>query len=161
MGRRMDRVIGIDVSKDRLDVFCLTSQRRLTVGNDRAGVAELAGWGGDALFVMEASGGYERLAHRLLTERGAPAAIVNAKRVRDFAKASGVLAKTDSIDAAVIARYGVFARPAATPVIDGAQAELAQLLAFRQRLTREITARTQELGHLEMAWLRRRAGSAL
>jgi transposase len=158
----MDRIVGIDVSKDRLDAFCLATGRRLAVSNGEAGVAELAAeWGGEALFVMEASGGYERLAHRLLSARGLPAAVVNAKRVRDFAKASGRLAKTDRIDAEVIARYGAFARPAATPVAEGARADLAQLLAYRQRLVEEITARTQQLGHLQMPWLRRRAGADL
>jgi transposase len=157
----MERVIGIDVSKHRLDVFCLATGRRLAVGNDEAGVAELAAWGGQALYVMEASGGYERLAHRLLTARGLAAAIVNAKRVRDFAKASGVLAKTDRIDAAVIARYGAFAEPAATPVREGGRADLAELLSYRQRLVEEITARQQQLGHLRMPSLRRRAETAL
>jgi transposase len=169
----MDQVIGVDVSKDRLDAFCLSSGRRLAVGNNAAGMAELAGWGGKALFVMEASGGYERLAHRLLTERGLPAAIVNAKRVRDFARASGWLAKTDRVDAEVIARAAcppaalwadrgsAFAKPAATPLVSGARAELAELLAYRQRLIDEITARTQQLGHLQMPWLRRRAEADL
>jgi transposase len=157
----MDRIVGIDVSKDRLDAFRLATGRRSAVSDGEAGVAELAEWGGEALFVTEASGGYERLAHRPLSARGLPAAVVNAKRVRDFAKASGRLAKTDRIDAEVIARYGAFARPAATPVAEGARADLAQLLAYRQRLVEEITARTQQLGHLQMPWLRRRAGADL
>jgi len=157
----MDQVVGIDISKDRLDIFCLATGRRLAVVNDAAGVAKLAGWAGQAIFVMEASGGYERLAHRRLTALGRHASVVNAKRVRDFAKASGVLAKTDRVDAAMIARYGAFAKPAATPVRAGARAELAQLLAFRRRLTQEITARTQQLGHLTMPLLRRRTETDL
>jgi transposase len=157
----MEKIIGIDISQDRLDAFCLASKRRLAVANDEAGVAKLVNWAGEALFVMEASGGYERTAHRCLTALGLHASIVNAKRVRDFAKASGILAKTDNIDAAVIARYGAFARPAATPVIDGARAALAQLLASRRRLTQEITARIQQLGHLTLPLLRRKAEAAL
>ena len=98
----MDQVIGIDISKDRLDLFCLATGRRLAVANDAAGVGQLAGWAGQAIFVMEASGGYGRLAHHRLTALGRHASIVNAKRVRDFAKASGVLAKTDRVDATVI-----------------------------------------------------------
>jgi Transposase len=94
----MDQVVGIDISKARLDVFCLASGRRLAVGNDAAGVAELVAWlEPGSLVVMEASGGYERLAHRLLTERGSKAAVVNALRVRQFAKAAGLLAKTDRL----------------------------------------------------------------
>ena len=86
---------------------------------------------------MEASGGYERRLHRHVTERGIKAAIVNPARVRRFAKASGLLAKpvlrqrtaltggTDRLDAAAIARYGAFARPAPTPVLAGSRQALA------------------------------------
>ena len=158
----MDRVVGVDVSKAQLDAYNLGAGRRLSVNNDAAGVARLAAWAGPgALVVMEASGGYERLAHRRLLERGLAVAIVNAKRVRDFAKASGRLAKTDRVDAEVIARYGAFARPAATPAPDAAARELAEVLAFRQRLVGEITARQQQLGHLETPLLRRRAQADL
>lgn len=156
------KVIGIDVSKARLDVLCLATGRRLAVGNDAAGIAELAVWAEpDSLAVMEASGGYERLAHRLLTAHGLPAAIVNAKRVRDFAKASGRLAKTDRVDAEVIARYGAFARPAATALPDAARRELAELLAYRQRLIDEITARVQQLRHFQSPTVRAQAEAAL
>jgi transposase len=108
----MDRVIGIDVSKARLDVYGLADGRRLAVGNDADGIATLAdrlGPGVMDLVIMEASGGYERLPQRLLGARGLRVAVVNAARVRDFAKASGRLAKTDRVDAAVIAGYGAFA----------------------------------------------------
>jgi transposase len=158
----MDRVVGVDVSKSRLDAYDLGAGRRLRVGNDAAGVARLAAWASPgALVVMEASGGYERPAHRRLLERGLKVAIVNAKRVRDFARASGRLAKTDRVDAEVIARYGAFARPPATPAPDPAGRELAEVLAFRQRLVSEITARQQQLGHLETPLLRRRAQADL
>jgi transposase len=158
----MDHVVGIDVSKARLDVYDLAGDRRLAVANDAAGIARLAAWAKRAaLLVMEASGGYERLAHRRLSERGLAVAIVNAKRVRDFAKASGQLAKTDRIDAALIARYGAFARPAPTPIADAAARELAELLAYRQRLVGEITARQQQLGHLETPRLCARARADL
>ena len=113
------------------------------------------------LLVMEASGGYERLSHRLLSERGFRVAIVNPARVRDFARASGCLAKTDRVDAAVIARYGAFARPGPTPQATGARQMLAELLAYRRQLTAEITARGQQLGHLATPVLRQRAAAAL
>ena len=147
----MERVIGIDVSKGRLDVYRLEDGRRLAISNDAAGVGQLADrldLGARDLLVMEASGGYERLAHRLLSKRGLRVAIVNAARVRDFARASGRLAKTDRVDAAVIARYGAFARPTPTPAVTGARQILAELLAYRCQLTAEITARSQQLGHL-------------
>ena len=160
----MERVIGIDVSKVRLDVYSLEDGRRLAVGNDAAGIAALAdrlGLSARDLLVMEASGGYERRAHRHLSERGLRVAIGNAARVRDFAKASGRLAKTDRVDAEMIAHYGAFARPAPTPLVDGARQMLAELLAYRRQLTAEITARSQQLGHLATPALRQRAEAAL
>jgi transposase len=158
----MDRIVGIDVSKARLDAYCLERQRRLAVGNDATGIEQLVAWlTPGSLVVMEASGGYERLAHRLLTARGIKAAVVNPARVRHFAKASGVLAKTDRLDAAVIARYGAFAHPAPTPVRDGRREAVAELLGYRRQLLGEITARSQQLGHLRTASLIERAKAAL
>jgi transposase len=160
----MDRVVGIDVSKARLDAYDLGDGRRLAVGNDAAGIAALTaqlGLGARDLLVMEASGGYERRPHRLLSEQGLGIAIVNAARVRDFARASGRLAKTDRVDAEVIARYGAFARPAPTPLLTGTRQALAELLAYRRQLTAEITARSQQLGHLVTPTLRQRAAAAL
>ncbi|MFO1047103.1 MAG: IS110 family transposase [Geminicoccaceae bacterium] len=158
----MRQVVGVDVSKARLDACDPAGERRLSVANDAEGIAELARWlGPDSLVVMEASGGYERLAHRLLTELGRKAAVVNALRVRQFAKASGLLAKTDRLDAAVIARYGAFARPAPTPVRAGAREALAELLAYRRQLLAEIAARAQQLAHLRNPALIERAQAAL
>jgi transposase len=160
----MERLIGIDVSKARLDVHDLAGGRRLAVANDEDGIAamvEQLGLGAGDLLVMEASGGYERQPQRLLGARGLEVAIVNAARVRAFARASGRLAKTDRIDAEVIARYGAFARPLPTPLVRGARQALAELLAYRQQLIGEITARRQQLGHLQTPALRLRAGAAL
>jgi transposase len=150
--------------KARLDVYSLGDGRRLAVDNDAVGIAARAdqlGLGAQDLAVMEASGGYERRAQRDLSQRGLKVAIVNAARVRDFARASGRLAKTDRIDAEVIARYGAFARPAPTPSLTGARQALAELLAYRRQLTAEITARSQQLGHLTTPTLRQRAQGAL
>jgi transposase len=160
----MERIIGIDISKARLDVHVRNEGRHRAAGNDAAGIAALAdelALGPRDLVVMEASGGYERPAQRLLTERGVPVAVVNAARVRDFARARGLLAKTDRLDAAVIAHFGAFARPAPTPPATGARQTLAELLAYRRQLTAEITARRQQLGHLVTPALRRRAEAAL
>lgn len=158
----MEQVVGIDVSKARLDAYDLAGERRLSVANDAQGIAELARWlGPDSRVVMEASGGYERLAHRLLTELGRKTAVVNALRVRQFAKASGLLAKTDRLDAAVIARYGAFAKPAPTLVRAGAREQLAELLAYRRQILAEIAARAQQLAHLRNSALIERARAAL
>jgi transposase len=137
---------------------------KLAVDNDAAGMAALGdqlGLNARDLLVMEASGGYERAAHRLLSARDLAVAVVNAARVRAFARASGRLAKTDRVDAEVIARYGAFARPAATPLVTSARQILAELLAYRRQLTAEITARRQQLGHLATPVLRQRAAAAL
>lgn len=127
------QIIGLDVSKGWLDGYLPANGRRLRVGNHAQGVAELVGALGDpagCLVVLEASGGYERTAHQALVAQGVPAAIVNPKRVRDFAKASGLLAKTDRVDARLIARYGAVMRPAATALPDPARLELREILAI-------------------------------
>ena len=107
------------------------------------------GDGAACLVVMEASGGYERIAHRELVAQGVLAAIVNPKRVRDFARGMGLEAKTDRVDAAVIARYGEVRRPAPTPLPEPARAELGEILACRRRLIDAITVRKQQLEHLQ------------
>src|SRR3954454_17329644 len=102
-GTRMEReVIGLDVSKAWLDGYVPATGKRLRVGNDLAGVDQLLGSLADpsgSLVVMEASGGYERTAHQALVARGVLAAIVDPKRVRDFARGMGLEAKTDWVDA--------------------------------------------------------------
>jgi transposase len=157
-------VIGLDVSKAWLDGYLPEAGRRLRVSNDAAGIDQLlqslADPGG-CLVVMEASGGYERAAHQALVARGVPAAIVNPKRVRDFARGMGLEAKTDRVDARLIARYGLVMRPAATPVPDPARAELREILACRRQLIDEITVRKQQLEHLQSPSLRARTTKVL
>jgi transposase len=142
------QVIGLDVSKAWLDGYLANSGRRLRVGNDAAGIQELVrtlGDGAGCLVVMAASGGYERIAHRQLLAQGLLAAIGNPKRVRDFARGMGLEAKTDRVDAKVIARYGAVRQPAPTPAADPARTELGEILACRRQLIDEITVRQQQL----------------
>ena len=89
------------------------------------------------------------------------AAIVNPKRVRDFARGMGLEAKTDRIDARLIARYGEVMRPAATPAPDPARVELGELLACRRQRIDEITVRKQQLEHLQSPSLRARTTKVL
>jgi transposase len=99
----------VDVSKQWLDAHVGSTGASGRFGNDAAGIAELGAFcraHGVELVVMEASGGYERLAFLLLWELGQPCGLVNARNVRHFAEAMGFLEKTDKIDAAVISRYG-------------------------------------------------------
>jgi transposase len=145
------QIVGVDVGKAWLDGYLAGSGRRLRVGNDAQGVADLVhalGGGSHCLVVLEASGGYERTAHRALMARGVPAAIVNPKRVRDFARGMGLEAKTDRVDAKVIARYGAVMRPAATPLPDPARLELREILACRRQLLEEVAVRRQQLEQL-------------
>lgn len=145
-------VVGLDVSKAWLDVHVADGKRGFRVSNDRTGVAELLRRlaGGSAVrVVMEASGGYERLPHRQLVAQGVVTAIVNPKRVRDFAKAVGIEAKTDRVDAKVIAKYGKLTNPRPTPVLPPERVALAELLACRRQLIDEITVRRQQLEHLQ------------
>jgi transposase len=158
----MERVVGIDISKARLDAYCLERGQRLAVSNDAPGITELVAWlAPGSLVVMEASGGDERPVHRLLAEHGVEAAVVDPARVRHFAKATGLLAKTDALDAAAIARYGALAGPAPTPLPAEARQTLAELLAYRRQLLAEITARGQQLAHLRTPALVERAQAAL
>jgi len=148
---RQQQVVGLDVSKAWLDGYAPATGRRFRVSNDPAGIEDLlrsAAGRGDCLMVMEASGGYERTAHRALVAQGVPAAIVNPKRVRDFARGMGLEAKTDRVDAKVIARYGEVMRPAATPLPDPARLELREILACRRQLVEEIATRKQQLEQL-------------
>ena len=170
-------MVGIDVSKAHLDGFCLASGRRLAATNDAQGIGKLALWlEPGSLVMMEASASRERLAHRLLVERRHKTAVVNALRVRQFAKASGLLAKTDRLDAAAIARTGAFAKPAPTSVRARAREQLAELLAIglcpiprrdvsradrRRQLLAEIAARAQQRAHLRTPALIERAQAAL
>ena len=160
----MQQVIGLDVSKDFLDGHVAGTGRRLRVANDPSGIARLVhelGTSSGCLVVMEASGGYERLAHRELVAKGVVTAIVNPKRVRDFARGMGQEAKTDRIDAAVIAHYGTVRRPAPTPPPEPARAELGELLACRRQVVDEITVRRQQLGHLRSPLARERLRQGL
>src|SRR5438552_12831432 len=94
--------VGIDVSKATLDVAITTNQSLLKFSNNEDGLKELVKvlpLKKSSLIVLEATGGYEKLAANFLRKRKYNVAVVNAKRIRDFAKASGKLAKTDGIDA--------------------------------------------------------------
>jgi transposase len=149
---------GIDVSKDRLDVVVLPEEKSFSVGNDAAGWAELVeqlrGFSIAAIGI-EASGGYERGVMRALLAAGMPVRQVNPFRLRQFAKASGVLAKTDPIDTRMIASFVAImpTRPAQrhAPSVE----RLAEMLAVRRQLSAEKVAAENASSLLENAMLRR------
>ena len=158
--------IGVDASSENLDTYGLPGQSHRRFPNSpethSALAALLSGHrGDDVLVVLEASGGCERGLHRALVEAGVPAAIVNPRQVRDFARSQGLRAKTDRVDARAIHRFGAVTRPRPTPLPEPARAELIEVLGYRDQIVAEITARTLQRGHLRNAFLLRRADAAL
>ena len=102
--------IGIDVSKATLDVFWQSLEAAETLPNSEGGFAQLCDWLGthkDVLIVFEATGAYHRGLERYLSKRGVPFIKVNPKQARRFAQAIGKLAKTDTVDARMLARMGL------------------------------------------------------
>lgn len=154
--------IGVDVSKRFLDVH--VSGGALRVGNDPDGhaalIERLAGLS-VAGVVLEATGGYERGVLKALQARELNAAVVNPARVRAFAEGTCQLAKTDRIDAMVLARYGAFVQPKAAGLASPARAELRELLAYRAQITQEITARAAQLRLYASDKVRAKAQAAL
>jgi transposase len=164
----LDYCIGIDVSTAFLDTHGLPDSPRRRLSNTPDSHATLAALlsaqraaGHSVLVVMEASGGCERAVHAALTAAGVPCAIVNPKRVRDFARAHGWLAKTDRVDAKALQAFGQATQPRPTPVPEPARAALIDLLDYRDQVLAEITARRQQLAHLHSPAVRARASEAL
>src|SRR6516225_3867796 len=140
--------VGIDVSKARLDVAIGRSGERESVVNDEAGIKTLLKRLGEikpALIVLEATGGVERSVTRALASAELAVVVVNPRQVRDFAKATGQLAKTDRIDALVLARFAEAVRPAVRPLPDELTIELRALIARRRQITEMIVAERNRL----------------
>jgi transposase len=149
---------GIDVSKDRLDVMVLPEEQCSSVPNDAAGWADLVerlSGCSIAAIGIEASGGYERGVVRALLAAGMPVRQVNPFKLRQFARASGVLAKNDPLDARMIASFVTImpTRPAQrhTPAAE----RLAEMLAIRRQLSAEKVAAENAARLLEDAMLQR------
>jgi transposase len=143
-------VVGIDVCKAWLDVaFGLqgTVQRFDNTPRGRLALVKALAGRGCSRIVMEATGGYERPVLRCLSELDLPAIRVNPRQVRDFARATGILAKTDALDARVLVRFGTAVEPAHRPLPSAEQERLARLQARRAQL---VNLRTAELNRLEM-----------
>lgn len=141
-------VAGIDVSKAMLDAAVLPSGEVLQFGNDVNGIEELARKLQSAavdLVVMEATGGYETAVATALVATGFRVAVVNPRQIRDFAKATGRLAKTDRIDAQVIAAFGQAIEPEIVRPADDDARELEALLVRRRQL---VAMRVQEVNRL-------------
>ena len=141
-------VVGIDVSKASLDVALSPSAERWSVANDGAGVGALVPRLHalrPALVVLEATGGYERAAVAALASAGLPVIVANPRQIRAFARAVGQLAKTDQLDAAMLARFGAQVRPALRPLPDAQAQALDALLTRRRQLIEMLTAEKNRL----------------
>jgi transposase len=140
--------VGIDVSKKFLDVYVEGDQESTRVANNPEGIAQLVEqmkMVEPKLIAMEATGGYERRAAKAFSEAGFPVAIVNPTRVRRFAQAIGVLAKTDKIDAKMIARYARVADPEPNYRQDPILEQLAACTERRRQLVTQLTAEKNRL----------------
>lgn len=149
--------IGVDVCKDRLDIANDSNSETWSEPNNDSGVSSLVDKLTSlkpSLVVMEATGGLETLLYSALVTAGLAAVVINPRQVRDFAKALGQLAKTDAIDAWVLARFGASVHPEVRPVKDERTRELAALVTRRRQL---LGMRTAEKTRLKQAakWTRK------
>jgi transposase len=153
-GRVMERFpaapsfIGIDVSKDRLDVHVRPSGQCFAALRDSNGLEQLVRklrQLAPALIVLEATGGFEVTVAAALAGAHLPIAVVNPRQIRDFARATGRLAKTDALDAQVIALFAERIRPDARPLADADSQALAELVARRRQVVEMIGMETNRL----------------
>jgi transposase len=141
--------VGIDVSKDRLDLALRPTGTRWAVANEEAGIADLVArlrHQAPTLIVLEATGGLDVPVSSALAAARLPVVVVNPRQIRDFAKATGRLAKTDTIDAAVLAQFAEAVRPEPRPLPDAATQALTALLTRRRQLIEMLTAEKNRLG---------------
>jgi transposase len=147
----MDAVIvGIDVAKDKLDVAVRPSGERFVVARTEAGLEELKSRLGKlavAVVGLEATGGYETLVAASLAAAGLPVVVVNPAQVRAFANALGKRAKTDPIDAAVIAHFVEATKPKPRALPDEATRQLSDLVGRRSQILAMIVAEQQRKKH--------------
>lgn len=144
----MELFVGIDVSKAVLDVATLPTGEKWSVANSKEGLQELVRHLKELkvhLVVLEASGGLERRAVAALAGAGLPVVAMNPRQVRDFAKATGQLAKTDAIDAGVLALFAERIRPEPRPLKDTQAQELEALVVRRQQVVEMLTAEKNRL----------------
>jgi transposase len=135
--------VGIDVAKAWLDIAVRPSGAQWRVANTEADLPALVEQLGalePTMIVLEATGGYERLVVAWLSARQVPVAVVNPRQVRDFAKATGRLAKTDQLDAQVLAHFAEAVQPEPRPLPDAATQHVAALLERRSQLVAMLTA---------------------
>ena len=143
-----ENFIGIDVSKETLEVAVKPLGERITFAQTEDGLTLMVDFirsCSPRLVVLEATGGLERAAVGILGAKGLPVVVVNPRQVRDFAKAKGILAKTDKIDAWVIADFAEAIRPEIRPLKTEDMQELEALLIRRRQVVQMVTAEKERL----------------
>jgi len=147
----MESFVGIDVAKENLEIFAMPDNAHMSFPNDDEGRIALARLLADmkpGLVVMEASGGYEIPLVEALVLRHVNVVVINPRQVRDFAKATGKLAKTDVIDAEMIARFAEAIKPEVRPLKDMDAQRLQALIARRRQLVQMLV---QERNRLQIS----------
>ena len=140
--------VGVDVSKDSLDMTANSTEQVLRFTNDETGISKAVTWlkkVKPAITVMEATGGLEVSIYVALQEAELPVAVMNPRQIRDFAKSLGILAKTDRIDAKVLARYAATVQPEARPLPDEEARQLNIQVTRRRQLVEMIIMESNRL----------------
>lgn len=153
-----DYTIGVDISKEHLDVCRLPDGGMLQFANDKAGLRELIKWAGTLparRIIYEPTGAYSRAFEDALSAAGLPLVKVNPLQARRFAQAVGQRAKTDRVDAQMLARMGMALQPECTAAPSKIQRHLKALQAARQALVKDRTAATNRAKQITVALLQR------
>lgn len=168
LGKKMDHptthTVGVDISKDHLDVYLHPGGTTRRFANDTKGHRTLIAWLAPSQIervVFEASGAYHRVFERTLAMAGLPMAKVNPRQVRRFAEATGKLAKTDKLDAAMLACFGALLQPAVRPIVSQTLDDMKELHSARQALMKDRTAALNREKQLRSPLLRRQASQRL
>lgn len=168
----VEKFVGIDVSKSTLDVCIEPAEGTLHVAYDEPGISQIVGRLkeiGPTLIVMEATGGLEVRIATELASKGLPVAVINPRQARDFAKATGQLAKTDQVDAAMLAAFAKAIRPQVRPLKDEDTCTLNDMVSRRRQLIDMRVQETLRLGtaaskalqknlNKHIAWLNKQIG---
>ncbi len=160
----MQDIIGIDISKDRLDAFRLSSRQHNFFGNDKAGFKALLEWIGNAeglRIVYEPTGPYHRALEESLAKAGHALVKVNPRQARRFAEATGTQAKTDRVDAMLLARMGLALDLPPRPVRGELMNELRELHVARLALIKDRTAAGNRADTAAISLIRRQAKARL
>ena len=149
------QIIGVDVAKNWIDVFHLASGKAEHIAKSKRAFARFAQCAKDSLVVLEASGGCERPLTDALVRAGVDYVQVNPRQAREFARATGKLAKTDRVDAEILARMGRALELKPTAPVDAQRALLAELVARRDDLVAAIVAETSRASMARDPWIRK------